>query len=91
MKICKRCFVSGVVQGVSFRYYTRREALNLGLSGWAHNLRDGRVDVLACGEKAAVEELCRWLSQGPALAQVTHVDCRIVDGSDCPKNDFEIG
>jgi len=91
MKICKRCFVSGLVQGVSFRYYTRREALNLGLSGWARNLRDGRVDVLACGEKTAVEELCRWLNQGPALAQVTNLECHTADSRECPKNDFEIG
>jgi len=91
MKICKRCFISGLVQGVSFRYYTRREALNLGLLGWARNLRDGRVDVLACGEKAAVEELCRWLNQGPAMAQVTHVECHVVDNAECPKKGFEIG
>jgi len=91
MKTCKRCFVSGVVQGVSFRYYTRREALRLGLSGWARNLSDGRVDVLACGEKSAVEELCAWLNRGPALAQVTEVNCRSSEGTECPKNDFEIG
>ena len=91
MKICKRCFISGLVQGVSFRYYTRREALNLGLSGWARNLPDGRVDVLACGEKTAVEELCRWLNQGPALAQVTNVDCRVANSAEYPDNGFEIG
>jgi acylphosphatase len=91
MKICKRCFINGLVQGVSFRYHTRREALRLQLSGWARNLPDGRVDVVVCGEKEAVEELCRWLNHGPSLAQVTDVNCREIEGTECPKNDFEIG
>lgn len=48
--ICVRCWVHGMVQGVGFRYSTQREALKLGLTGYARNLDDGSVEVLACGE-----------------------------------------
>ena len=56
MTVCYRCLVSGRVQGVFFRASTQREAQKLGLTGHAHNLPDGTVEVLACGEAAAVEQ-----------------------------------
>jgi acylphosphatase len=77
--ICRRCFVSGQVQGVGFRYYTRQEAKRLNLSGWAHNLTDGRVEVLVYGVHSAVEQLCTWLHKGPSLAQVTSVECENIN------------
>ncbi|RKZ42729.1 MAG: acylphosphatase [Gammaproteobacteria bacterium] len=76
--ISKNCFISGHVQGVSFRYYTRKQALGLGISGWARNLADGRVEVLACGEIKAVEKLCTWLHKGPPSAYVTEVNCQTI-------------
>ncbi len=88
-KICKHCFVSGRVQGVSFRYYTRQQAQRLGISGWARNLADGRVEVLACGQPSAVDKLCAWLHDGPSLAYVTNVQCQAVT-QDCPEG-FGIG
>ncbi len=69
-----RCLVSGRVQGVAFRANARREALALGLTGWARNLPDGRVEVVACGTPAALDALTAWLSHGPALARVTGVE-----------------
>ncbi|MEN8215950.1 MAG: acylphosphatase [Pseudomonadota bacterium] len=89
-KICRHCFISGRVQGVSFRYYTRKQAQSLRVSGWARNLADGRVEVLACGTPSAIEQLCAWLHEGPSLAYVTDVQCQTVDYSDCPAG-FEIG
>ena len=65
-----RFFVAGRVQGVCFRAGTRQEALRLGLRGYARNLADGRVEVLAAGDEAALEELATWLRQGPPLARV---------------------
>jgi len=62
--IARRVWVSGRVQGVSFRAFTREQALRLGLHGHALNLPDGRVEVLVCGEAAHVEALMRWLWQG---------------------------
>jgi acylphosphatase len=90
-KICKRCLVSGRVQGVSFRYYTRQQAQRLGVSGWAYNLADGQVEVVVCGDISAVEQLCAWLHQGPPLAYVTSVQCQaIIRPHDCT-DEFEIG
>lgn len=66
--------MSGRVQGVFYRASTRQRALELGCSGYAHNLPDGRVEVLAKGEEAAVQALVAWLSQGPPAAQVSHVE-----------------
>lgn len=73
MLICRKYFVSGRVQGVFFRESTRREALRLGLTGYARNLADGRVEVLACGGEDALEELERWLAEGPPAARVDEV------------------
>ena len=66
--------VTGRVQGVFFRASTRREAISLGITGYAKNLPDGSVEVLACGSAAAVEQLGEWLWVGPAAARVSHVD-----------------
>jgi acylphosphatase len=75
MTRCRRCIVSGLVQGVAYRANTQREARRLGVSGYAKNLPDGRVEVLACGDDPAVDALCEWLWQGPRLAQVSEVRC----------------
>jgi acylphosphatase len=72
--IARRCLVSGRVQGVFFRASTRQRALALGVLGHARNLADGRVEVLACGEAAAVDALCSWLWQGSPASQVTGVE-----------------
>ncbi len=71
---CFKALVSGRVQGVFFRDSTRREALRLGLQGYALNLDDGRVEVLACGAQAALNELAAWLAHGPPSAEVTALD-----------------
>jgi acylphosphatase len=75
MQTCVRCVVSGRVQGVWFRASTRDQALSLGIRGYANNRPDGRVEVLACGEQAAVDRLRAWLWEGPPHAQVTDVRC----------------
>lgn len=73
--ICLRCHVAGRVQGVWYRGSTQRQALALGITGYARNLPDGRVEVLACGEAAALQQLRDWLWQGPPAAEVTDVQC----------------
>jgi acylphosphatase len=80
--------VKGRVQGVSFRYATRKKAQELGVCGYARNLDDGSVDVLACGEEEAVTSLCQWLLKGPSFAQVSSVQC--VDHALIVENDFTI-
>lgn len=79
MRLCLRCFVSGHVQGVWYRDTTRRKALELGLTGYARNLSDGRVEVLACGEESAVTALRDWLWEGSRHARVTDVHSERID------------
>ncbi len=76
---CVRFVVSGRVQGVFFRASTREEALRLGLTGHARNLPDGTVEVVACGDDAALAQLERWLELGPPLAQVSRVERSAAD------------
>lgn len=61
------------MQGVWYRATTRREAERLALDGWARNLADGRVEVVAVGDAQAVAELCGWLWTGPPAARVESV------------------
>lgn len=77
-QVCYRCLVSGRVQGVFFRVCTRETAERHGLTGYARNLPDGRVEVLACGPSAAVAELRHWLAHGPPRAEVTALVCEQV-------------
>jgi len=74
MSICKLFLVSGRVQGVWYRAAAQQKAASLGVTGYAKNLFDGRVEVLACGAEDKVAELEQWLWQGPAQAQVASVD-----------------
>jgi acylphosphatase len=66
--------VYGLVQGVAFREYTRREATRLGLSGWVRNLPDGSVEAVFEGDPAQAETLLVWLATGSPYAQVTRVE-----------------
>jgi acylphosphatase len=68
-----RCIVAGRVQGVYYRAATAEEAARLMLDGWVKNLADGRVEVVAAGEPAAIAALARWLWRGPPAARVTAV------------------
>jgi acylphosphatase len=77
--ICRRSFVSGRVQGVFYRGSCVRQAESLGLVGCARNLPDGRVEVLACGEPAAVEQFVAWLWEGSPASSVTDVASADVD------------
>jgi acylphosphatase len=77
--ICRRSFVSGRVQGVFYRATCVRKAQSLGVHGFARNLDDGRVEVLACGEAAAVEALIAWLWEGSPASKVTAVESTDVD------------
>ena len=66
--------VHGEVQGVGYRYFARRNALALGLRGYARNLADGTVEVVAEGTRATLDELVRRLERGPSAAEVRQVE-----------------
>jgi len=70
----KRAVVSGVVQGVGFRWSARAEAQRLGVVGFARNLADATVEVEAEGPPAAVAAFAAWLKKGPPGARVNGVD-----------------
>ena len=86
---CRRFAVTGRVQGVFFRDSTRRKAESLGLTGYARNLPDGSVEVLACGAVEGLDELGAWLKKGPRMAAVEGVEAMPVDDVDPPR-DFTV-
>jgi acylphosphatase len=69
-----RFLVSGMVQGVGFRWFVARHGRSLGLTGYARNLPDGRVEVVVSGPEEALPALERLLRTGPAYAQVEQVE-----------------
>jgi acylphosphatase len=74
MLIAKRCLIAGRVQGVYYRASAQQEASQLGVVGYAKNLTDGRVEVLAVGEPARVAALITWLWKGSPASEVIQVD-----------------
>ena len=81
--------VRGRVQGVFFRANTQRVAESLGITGYAINLPDGNVEVLACGPQSQVDQLGDWLQQGPEMARVDAVRVESIE-IDAP-SDFQTG
>ena len=72
-RLAKRYFVSGMVQGVGFRFFAQRAAEKLKMSGFVRNLWDGRVEVFAMGTPEQHKELRRLLERGPLGSEVTEV------------------
>jgi acylphosphatase len=72
--ICKKCLVGGRVQGVFYRATAARRAQELAVRGYARNLMDGRVEVLAYGDEEAVRTFVSWLWTGSTASKVTSVD-----------------
>ncbi len=91
MTINRRYLISGRVQGVFFRDSTQRQARSLGLGGWVRNRRDGRVEVLLCGDEEGVEEMEKWLQNGPEHAKVSTIECIKDESTGCdPRTGFDI-
>lgn len=67
-------FIKGKVQGVFFRDWIRRQARELGLTGWVRNIEDGRVEVVLEGLKVTVSTMVEKCKEGPELARVKHID-----------------
>ena len=72
--ISRRVIISGLVQGVWFRYYTRGAAEEAGVSGWVRNLPDGRVEALFEGEKDKVDSVVAWCWDGSPSSRVENVE-----------------
>ena len=77
-RICRQYFVCGVVQGVFFRDSAQKLAQRLNLSGYAKNLPDGTVEIVACGSAGNIAKMSAWLGEGPPMATVDAIEERIV-------------
>jgi acylphosphatase len=76
--------ISGIVQGVGYRWHARREAQGIGLTGWVRNLDDGRVEAVLQGTKEQVERMIQWCYRGPEEARVSGIEVAYEEpGSDC--------
>lgn len=62
--ICRQVFYEGRVQGVGFRYTTKREAMGFDVTGWVRNLPDGRVELQAMGDDDEVEAFLQAIREG---------------------------
>jgi acylphosphatase len=87
-----RYLIAGAVQGVGFRWFVARHARGLDLTGYARNLADGRVEVVARGADATrLERLEAVLRAGPASARVEQVEREeLADESNVPSRSFDI-
>jgi acylphosphatase len=74
LKAARRYIVKGRVQGVGYRWFVKGSADKLGLRGYARNLDDGSVEVVAVGPMKQIEDLLAALQQGPGLADVKDVE-----------------
>ena len=74
MRVARRYVIGGRVQGVGFRYFAADAAAREGIAGWVRNLADGRVEIAAEGDAAAVDRFERAVRHGPSHARVDTVD-----------------
>ncbi len=79
--MAKHLRISGVVQGVGFRYSMQHEAQRLGVTGWVRNRRDGTVEAVIDGSTEAVEAILDWAQHGPPAARVKEVS--VADTTGC--------
>ena len=74
MAVRARVLVSGLVQGVNFRWYTAQHARSRGVAGWVRNLDDGRVEAVFEGAEPDVDAMVEWCREGPRHARVSGVE-----------------
>jgi acylphosphatase len=74
MRLARQYLVTGRVQGVGFRFFTRALAAREGIHGWGRNLKDGRVEISAEGEAEALERFERSIRQGPRGSRIDQVE-----------------
>jgi acylphosphatase len=90
MRIARRYLIAGRVQGVGFRYFTQRLAVQHGISGWVRNTPDGRVEIEAEGDTDAMHQFESRVSAGPPGAHVDLVDTREISVGPVLQSGFAI-
>ena len=83
-------YVSGDVQGVSFRWYAIQHARRAGVGGFVRNVPDGRVEAVFEGRQDAVEALIAWCREGPPAARVTGVEVAWEEPEGSSEFDYEV-
>ena len=73
-RFARRFLIAGKVQGVGFRWFTRKMASELGVAGRVRNLPDGRVEAEAAGSRELLDAFRERLRQGPSGSRVTHIE-----------------
>lgn len=76
-----RVVITGLVQGVGFRYFVQERAESLGVTGWVRNLRDGRVEAEIEGENDHINMLIDAMREGPTFSHVEKVTSFPLSGS----------
>ncbi len=84
-----KLLVSGRVQGVYFRMFTRNKAKHFDIKGYAGNLPDGRVEIVAEADHRNIENFIQWCHKGPITARVDHIEMIELE-PDEPLTSFEI-
>ena len=79
MVIARKYIISGIVQGVGYRFFTQRTAARHQVIGYVRNLDDGRVEALAEGDAKAVEEFKHDLLTGPRFSKVNHIEETVLE------------
>lgn len=74
MKVRAHVIISGKVQGVNFRHYTKVKASERNVNGWIKNLPDGRVEAIFEGEEKDVKEVIEFCKKGPPSSRVENVE-----------------
>ncbi|WP_319422286.1 acylphosphatase [Pleurocapsa sp. FMAR1] len=85
-----KIIVSGKVQGVGFRYYTRKKAEQLGVRGYVQNLKNGNVEIVTVGETKLVDALIEWARSGSPSAVVNDLNFEVIQDTGEQYQGFEI-
>ena len=75
-------FISGVVQGVGYRYFVKANARTLGLTGWVRNAEDGGVEAVFAGEEKVIEKMIELCRKGPFLSEVKNIGFEWEEGEE---------
>ncbi|MCU1288230.1 MAG: Acylphosphatase [Acidobacteria bacterium] len=79
MLIARKFYISGMVQGVGYRFFTQRAAARHQVLGYVRNLKDGRVEAFVQGQPETVEAFKHDLTAGPTYSKVEHIEEIVIE------------
>lgn len=75
-KVRRHLFIKGIVQGIGYRYFTKRQAVKLGVNGWVKNLDDGGVEAVFEGREEKVKQMINFCRHGQPLSRIDHINIK---------------